>query len=106
MCSADKIRMLNDQFRTQLRGGRLVMTRGIAGRPDARRILARVVYFNNFSPDNDPYGEHDFGAFDLGTDKIFWKIDYYGRDLQSGSEDPSDPDKTTRVLTIMLASEY
>ena len=106
MCSADKIRMLNDQFRTQLRGGRLVMTRGIAGRPDARQILARVACFNDFSADNDPYGEHDFGAFDHAGEKIFWKIDYYDLDLQNGSEDPSDPDLTTRVLTIMLASEY
>jgi hypothetical protein len=106
MCSADKIRTLNDQFRTQLRGGQLMMTRGIAGRPDSQAILARVASFNDFSPDNDPYGEHDFGAFDHAGDKIFWKIDYYGPDLQSGSEDPSDPAVTARVLTIMLADEY
>ena len=106
MCSADKIRALNDKFRTQLRGGRLVMTRGIAGRPDARQILARVVYFRDFSPDNDPHGEHDFGAFDQAGDKIFWKIDYYDRNLQSGSPDHTDPEATTRVLTIMLAAEY
>jgi hypothetical protein len=106
MCSADKIRVLNDRFRTQLRGGRLVMTRGIAGRPDARKILWRVVSFNAFSADNDPHGEHDFGAFDHAGDKIFWKIDYYDRDAQCGSEDPADPEVTTRVLTIMLADEY
>lgn len=63
--------------------------------------------FSEFSEDNDPYGEHDFGAFDIeGAGKIFWKIDYYNRTMDGGSDDPDDPGKTTRVLTIMLASEY
>jgi len=106
MQSSETIRELNDQFRTQLRGGRLMMTRGIAGRTDAQKILGRVVSFNDFSADNDPFGEHDFGAFDHQGEKIFWKIDYYDSDLQHGSENPADPELTTRVLTIMLASEY
>jgi len=36
----------------------------------------------------------------------FFKIDYYDKTLEWGSEDPSDPEKTTRVMILMLASEY
>jgi hypothetical protein len=54
----------------------------------------------------DPYGEHDFGNFEVAGQKFFFKIDYYDPNLEFGSEDPGDPQKTTRVLTIMLAEEY
>ena len=37
---------------------------------------------------------------------FFWKIDYYDPNLEFGSEDPADPTKTTRILTLMLADEY
>lgn len=63
---SDQIRILNDRFRNQLKGGQVMLTRGIAGRPDSPQILARVVSFSVFSERNDPYGEHDFGAFEQG----------------------------------------
>lgn len=87
---------------------RLMLTEGIrALQPgDQSRIIELVETFKAFTPNNDPYGEHDFGAFDYAWTKILWKIDYYNRDMTAGSEDPSDPAQTTRVLTIMLASEY
>jgi Protein of unknown function (DUF3768) len=65
-----------------------------------------MIEFGDFTPDNDPYGEHDFGCFELGACKFMWKIDYYDQRCEFGSEDPSDPRRTTRVLTLMLASEY
>lgn len=101
-----RIRDLNDRFRRTLIGGRFVMTRGVAARDDIAAIVARVRAFDSFNVDNDPYGEHDFGAFECGTDKFFWKIDYYDHELEAGSPDPSDPTVTTRVLTVMLAEEY
>ena len=75
--------------------------------PDRVRHLLRMVRaFEQFDPANDSYGEHDFGAFDDGGQRFFWKIDYYTLDLQHGSENPADAQITVRVLTLMLAEEY
>ena len=68
--------------------------------------IRNVVTFDEFTEDNDPYDEHDFGSFELCGRKFFWKIDYFDRAMEYGSEDPSDPKQTTRVMTVMLASEY
>ena len=106
--SKDRIRDLNDAFRRTFRGGKVMMTSGVDELPDCVKAeaLVQVAKFTAFSADNDPHGEHDFGSFTLVGRKFFWKIDYYDSELQYGSEDPSDPRKTTRVLTLMLASEY
>jgi hypothetical protein len=104
-----KIAWLNDLCRTAMGvAGRLVQTAGICALPleEQSAIREKVETFNDFGPDNDPHHEHDFGAIEHAGERIFWKIDYYDRSLSYGSEDPSDPEKTTRVLTIMLASEY
>ncbi|MGH6875750.1 MAG: DUF3768 domain-containing protein [Rhizomicrobium sp.] len=109
--SADKvlrIRALNDAFRRTFRGGKVVKTASVAALPDmvVAEALLQVACFDEFNADNDPYGEHDFGAFVLCSRTFFWKIDYFDRDMKHGSEDPSDPSKTTRVLTLMLAEDY
>ena len=105
---ANPIATLNDRFRTSLQGGSVFVTRGILALGDEAfsDILSRVREFEHFDEDNDPHGEHDFGAFDHAGTKIFWKIDYYDRALKRGSPDPRDPAVTTRVLTVLLASEY
>ena len=109
MDSTSKIRALNDALRAVAAGtGRIYVTTGIAEMPmqDQVQIMQRVQSFSAFTPDNDPWGEHDFGSFEYDSKKIFWKIDYYDRELKYRSSDPADESVTTRVLTVMLAEEY
>jgi hypothetical protein len=104
----EKVALLNDAFRKTLSGGKVLITPGVNELPDMVKAeaLCTVAAFSNFPEGNDPYSERDFGAFDLCGRKLLWKIDYYDPGFQFGSEDPADPAKTARVLTIMLASEY
>ena len=106
--NAQRIRELNDAFRTSLSGGRVMMTAGIdALDSDVKAMIIReVATFSDFNADNDPHGEHDFGAIKVAGLKVFWKIDAYDSTMTYGSEDPANPDVTTRVMTIMLADEY
>ena len=76
-----RIAALNDAFRKEpTRHGRAVVTRGVNDLgPDFAFLATRAVAaFNAFTADNDPYGEHDFGSFELGGLKRFWKIDCVG----------------------------
>ncbi|MCJ2051150.1 DUF3768 domain-containing protein [Methylobacterium sp. J-070] len=102
------IRALNDAFRRSFADGRVVETPGVVELPEADRItlLLAVRRFSTFDPDNDPHGEYDFGAVEVGGERFFWKIDAYDRALLGGSPDPAGPAVTTRVLTIMRADEY
>lgn len=103
-----RIAGLNDELRRNGLGGRVMVTAGVAALSATERdaVIAAVRAFETFEPDNDPYGEHDFGAVEVGRVRCFWKIDAYDRDLRFASPDPADPTVTVRVLTIMLAEEY
>ena len=105
--TAERIRALNDAFRHTFVGGAVMITAGVeAIPPDQRRsLLAKVRAPDAFTDDNDPHGEHDFGAIDENGVRCFWKIDYYGRATEMGSPDPADPAVTTRVLTIMTKGD-
>lgn len=102
------IRQLNDAFRTTFTGGRVVLTAGVTALPDdaQKKTLTAVQQYRAFTEDNDPHGEHDFGALEIDGVELFFKIDYYDRKQEYGSEDPADPAVTTRVLTIMKREEY
>ena len=105
---SSRIAELNDQFRRTLVGGRVMMTAGVSARGTefVAKVVAAMQAFTNFDRDNDPHHEHDFGAYEVEGHRLFFKIDYYASDMQHGSDDPADPTKTVRVLTLMLAEEY
>ena len=69
-----------------------------------------IAQFDAFTEDNDPYGDHTFGAFEFeiagNSYKLFWKIDLYDRPYRYGSENPANTAETRRVLTIMQRHEY
>ena len=105
---SERIRALNDDLRQHLSAGIAVMTPGIAalGPEAVDRIIKTIAAFDDFCHANDPHQEHDFGSFDADGHTIFFKIDYFDKDLRYHSPDPGDPDVTKRVITIMLAEEY
>ena len=108
MSNISEIALQNDNFRKHLSQGTLVLTQGIRSntKEDLEAIITKVRTFDTFDENNDPYNEHDFGAFDYKGKKIFWKIDYYDQEFLYLSPDVSNPRVTNRVLTIMYAEEY
>jgi len=108
MCDHIKVRKLNDALRTTGKGGRIVLTGALVHANEVERMVAaaRVQNYTAFTEDNDPYGEHDFGAFTLWGRRYNWKIDYYALDEMHGSPDPADPAVTVRVLSIFYAEDY
>jgi hypothetical protein len=106
--NTDRIRTLNDRLRQHLTRGVAVITPGVAalGQEAVDRIVKTIAVFDDFCHANDPYEEHDFGAFEVDGHKLFFKIDYYDSSLTCHSPDPADPAVTKRVITIMLAEEY
>jgi len=103
-----EIRRLNDRLRCSGIGGRRLITAGIAalGSDRVSEVLPAVARFDAFTEDNDPYDEHDCATLGVGGIRVLWKIDYYDLTLTRHSPDPSDPNVTIRVITVMLASEY
>ena len=100
---------LNYRFRSEGRGnGSIVVTAGVRERGIAfvRRALDQVRSFDAFTSENDPWAEHDFGAFEIEGEKLFWKLDAYDLSMTAGSPNPANEAVTARVLTIMFSHEY
>ena len=120
-----RIARLNDMARQAMGiACTAVATVGFRSLPesDQSRVRELIETFDAFDDDNDPHGERDFGTiYQLGDgrwtterprlrederERVFWKLDYYDRQMQFASDDATNPAVTRRVLTIMLADEY
>lgn len=101
-----RIREANDRLRQTFQGGRVLMTSGIQilGVDQVDAVLQAVRTHTVFNDDNDPHGEHDYGGFDCGGTRFFWKIDYYDEQLAYW-KCPLDSG-CQRVLTIGRMDEY
>lgn len=106
--SAERVRLLNDAFRRSFAGGVVAVTVGVEALPRGRRaaLLAKARAFNNFTDDNDPHGEHDFGLVEDGDVRCLWKIDYYDREMELISPDrpPREP-RVSVLIKRLLASK-
>lgn len=121
----ERIATLNDRARQAMGiACTLVATIGFRSLPEAdqSRVRELIETYDAFDEDNDPHGERDFGTiYQLACgrwtidrpripederERVFWKLDYYDRNLRFGSDDPANPAVTRRVLTVMLSDEY
>jgi hypothetical protein len=102
----DRIRALNDVLRKYFLGGSITAAVD-ALEPELKALVLHTVReFDDFDEENDPYNEHDLFFFEVEGSRYFAKIDYYAPDMLHGSDNPADPNKTRRVLTIGAASDY
>jgi Protein of unknown function (DUF3768) len=108
---AAPIRNLNNRFRCQMDHtlGRWVISSGVNSKGGlfVQRACRAVQQFTEFNEGNDPHFEADFGKIELDGETLFWKIDVFSDSkCEFGSEDPSDPKRSYRVMTVLLSSEY
>ncbi len=105
-CSLSKrttrIRKLNDSFRRTFSGGKVMLGRSVVKLDSVSRanLYDVVHYFDAFTPNIDHDSEHDFGDLEFAGQRFCFKIDYYDSSFEFFSDDPANPHKTTRVLTI------
>ena len=109
-----RIAELNDRCRQgRDPGARIVITASClamlaagGGLEAELRVQAEIfvaIQHYRFGADDDP--EHRRGEVLISDHPVRFVIDYYDRSLEWGSQDPSDPEVTTRVMTIMLPED-
>jgi len=86
-----EIQRLNDEFRSTFFMGEVCITQGALAFRGVHEVLDLVRNYTDFNEQNDPYGEHDFGAISFRGAGFFWK----------STTTTSEWTKTARTLPIL-----
>ncbi len=90
----------NDLARQTFIGCRVNVTAALNASSKKEDVITAVRSFSDFTPQNDPHGEHDCAFLEVGGETFFFKFDYYDDSYEFFREDGN------RVLTIGFASDY
>jgi hypothetical protein len=106
MSPIQKNRALNDSFRRTARGGVVTISMGIhlLGRTEVDNIMKRLGGAEGDSS-CDVDSEHENGEITVSNRLVYWEINYFNKELDDLSPDPTDTDQTRRFMTLMLDSE-
>jgi hypothetical protein len=100
---------LKQDVRVPQQYARLYMTRGVKNHPMWTQALAALLAGPAQMDEGiNPWGDCDMLKVSLGGETFYLKVDCYGKaeTMDQGTEDPTDDEKTIRVFTCLLASEY
>ncbi|MGD1809612.1 DUF3768 domain-containing protein [Dapis sp. BLCC M126] len=102
------IAKLNDRFRSGDKSlGEYRMSRQVLALPRKKQkeLFKEIQDFSDFTPENDPKGQHEMGQVTLDGVEYIWKIDYLDTSMIMLSDVPEDINKTTRVLLVIRSDE-
>ncbi len=85
--------------------GKIIIAPGVNG-PQMSAIIAKMMVYEEFNAESDPFEQHDFGVIHHDGGEYFWKIDYYDPDYEYGADPYEDDKPMRRVLTLMTSEEY
>ena len=102
MTTSARIRALNDEFRSTFKGGRVITMPSVHafGPRFVAKVRKGVREFRDFTAKDDPRGEHAAGVFKLDGRAIGWRIEYDDTSFGLRPLDPSNVERTHRVLII------
>ena len=107
MSTMQKNRALNDHFRKTGQGGIVTLSMGLhkLGQAEVDNVMKQLAGEKG-DKSVEAGSEHDMGEIQVGNRTVSWEINYYNKELDDVSDNPTNPDQTTRFMTLLLSTEY